>query len=80
MSGSGKGLLGLWLYRTGEEWALKDGPPRSAPAQVRIWACFETCQRVAVPHTREYEEYFLSRAVWKVTCDGPNVRVTLQDT
>ncbi|KAJ4431865.1 hypothetical protein ANN_20471 [Periplaneta americana] len=26
MSGSGKGLLGLWLYRTGEEWALKDGP------------------------------------------------------
>jgi len=38
MSGSGKGLLGLWLYRTGEEWALKDGPPRSAPRQVRIWA------------------------------------------
>lgn len=38
MSGSGKGLLGLWLYRTGEEWALKDGPPRSAPPQVRIWA------------------------------------------
>ncbi|XP_065211574.1 tryptophan 5-hydroxylase 1 isoform X2 [Planococcus citri] len=25
MSGSGKSLLGLWLYRTGEEWALKDG-------------------------------------------------------
>jgi hypothetical protein len=36
MSGSGKGLLGLWLYRTGEEWALKEGPPRSAPSQVRI--------------------------------------------
>ncbi|XP_069692663.1 tryptophan 5-hydroxylase 1 [Periplaneta americana] len=30
MSGSGKGLLGLWLYRTGEEWALKDGPSQSA--------------------------------------------------
>ncbi|XP_066991844.1 tryptophan 5-hydroxylase 1 isoform X2 [Anabrus simplex] len=29
MSGSGKGLLGLWLYRTGEEWALKDAPPRT---------------------------------------------------
>lgn len=24
MSGSGKGLLGLWLYRNGEEWALKE--------------------------------------------------------
>ncbi|XP_053652027.2 tryptophan 5-hydroxylase 1 [Cherax quadricarinatus] len=24
MSGSGKGLLGLWLYKTGEEWMLKD--------------------------------------------------------
>ncbi|XP_069975182.1 tryptophan 5-hydroxylase 1 isoform X2 [Penaeus vannamei] len=28
MSGSGKGLLGLWLYKTGEEWMLKD-PQRS---------------------------------------------------
>lgn len=28
MSGSGKGLLGLWLYRSGEqEWALKEGSP-----------------------------------------------------
>lgn len=28
MSGSGKGLLGLWLYRSGEqEWALKAGSP-----------------------------------------------------
>jgi hypothetical protein len=36
MSGSGKGLLGLWLYRTGQEWALKEGPPRPAPSQVRI--------------------------------------------
>ncbi len=27
MSGSGKSLIGLWLYRTGngEEWTLKDG-------------------------------------------------------
>ncbi|XP_045605547.2 tryptophan 5-hydroxylase 1 [Procambarus clarkii] len=24
MSGSGKGFLGLWLYKTGEEWMLKD--------------------------------------------------------
>ncbi|XP_050720911.1 tryptophan 5-hydroxylase 1-like [Eriocheir sinensis] len=31
MSGSGKGLLGLWLYRTGEEWLLKD--PQKAPKQ-----------------------------------------------
>lgn len=27
MSASGKSLLGLWLYRTGEEWAIKDGDP-----------------------------------------------------
>lgn len=28
MSGSGKGLLGLWLYRSGEhEWAVKHGSP-----------------------------------------------------
>lgn len=28
MSGSGKGLLGLWLYRSGDsEWALKEGSP-----------------------------------------------------
>ena len=33
MSGSGKGLLGLWLYRTGEEWALKENIP---PATVRV--------------------------------------------
>lgn len=23
MSGSGKSLLGLWLYRSGEKWSLK---------------------------------------------------------
>lgn len=28
MSGSGKGLLGLWLYRSGEsEWSVKEGAP-----------------------------------------------------
>lgn len=27
MSGSGKGLLGLWLYRSGEDWAIKQGSP-----------------------------------------------------
>ena len=28
MSGSGKSLLGLWLYRSGEqEWAVKHGSP-----------------------------------------------------
>ncbi|PSN54893.1 Tryptophan 5-hydroxylase 1, partial [Blattella germanica] len=31
MSGSGKGLLGLWLYRAGEEWALKEAPPPPPP-------------------------------------------------
>ena len=28
MSASGKSLLGLWLYRSGEqEWAVKEGSP-----------------------------------------------------
>ncbi|XP_014487096.1 PREDICTED: tryptophan 5-hydroxylase 1 isoform X2 [Dinoponera quadriceps] len=27
MSGSGKGLLGVWLYRRGESWAIKEGSP-----------------------------------------------------
>lgn len=27
MSGSGKGLLGMWLYRKGESWAIKEGSP-----------------------------------------------------
>lgn len=24
MSGSGKGLLGMWLYRRGEEWSIRE--------------------------------------------------------
>lgn len=27
MSGSGKGLLGVWLYRRGDNWAIKEGSP-----------------------------------------------------
>lgn len=27
MSGSGKSLLGVWLYRRGESWAVKEGSP-----------------------------------------------------
>nr|XP_034184941.1 tryptophan 5-hydroxylase 1 [Osmia lignaria] len=27
MSGSGKGLLGVWLYKRGEHWAIKEGSP-----------------------------------------------------
>ncbi|KAG8038145.1 hypothetical protein G9C98_006470 [Cotesia typhae] len=27
MSGSGKSFLGMWLYRRGEEWTLKEGSP-----------------------------------------------------
>ncbi|XP_011499128.1 PREDICTED: tryptophan 5-hydroxylase 1 [Ceratosolen solmsi marchali] len=27
MSGSGKGLLGMWLYRRDEEWTIKEGSP-----------------------------------------------------
>lgn len=35
MSGSGKGLLGLWLYRSGEhEWAVKEGSPLHKVAEV----------------------------------------------
>lgn len=27
MSGSGKPLLGLWLYRSGEDWSYKEETP-----------------------------------------------------
>jgi len=27
MSGSGKSLLGVWLYRRGKNWAVKEGSP-----------------------------------------------------
>jgi len=27
MSGSGKSLLGVWLYKRGESWAVKEGSP-----------------------------------------------------
>lgn len=29
MSGSGKSLLGLWLYRTGEDWTLRESSQQS---------------------------------------------------
>ena len=35
MSGSGKGLLGVWLYRRGEHWAIKEGSPIHKPSDVR---------------------------------------------
>ncbi|XP_076170081.1 tryptophan hydroxylase [Ptiloglossa arizonensis] len=34
MSGSGKGLLGVWLYRRGEQWAIKEGSPIHKPTEI----------------------------------------------
>lgn len=40
MSGSGKGLLGLWLYRSGEqEWAVKEGSPLHKPDERLVIIC-----------------------------------------
>lgn len=40
MSGSGKGLLGLWLYRSGEqEWAVKEGSPLHKPDDRVVMEC-----------------------------------------
>lgn len=37
MSASGKSLLGLWLYRSGEqEWAIKRGSPIHKPNEVTV--------------------------------------------
>lgn len=50
MSGSGKGLLGLWLYRSGEqEWAVKEGSPlhNQEDLVVNIRAQFEINLRYA---------------------------------
>ena len=35
MSGSGKGLLGMWLYRRDEEWTIKEGSPLHRSRDVR---------------------------------------------
>lgn len=34
MSGSGKSLLGVWLYRRGKNWAVKEGSPLHKPCDV----------------------------------------------
>lgn len=41
MSGSGKGLLGVWLYRRGDNWAIKEGSPihKSSDVCIRNWLC-----------------------------------------
>jgi tryptophan 5-monooxygenase len=37
MSASGKSLLGLWLYRSGEqEWAIKRGSPIHKPEEITV--------------------------------------------
>lgn len=37
MSASGKSLLGLWLYRSGEqEWAIKRGSPIHKPDEITV--------------------------------------------
>lgn len=39
MSGSGKGLLGLWLYRNGSEWQVKnEGPHHPKLADLQLMA------------------------------------------
>lgn len=53
MSGSGKGLLGLWLYRNGSEWQVKNESPHHPklgelhmPSQVQ-----QTSERISVIFT-----------------------------
>lgn len=52
MSGSGKGLLGLWLYRSGEDWAIKSGSPmhqRRPPAVANPGqSCSEDSERTSI--------------------------------
>lgn len=52
MSGSGKGLLGLWLYRSGEqEWAVKEGSPvhHHEPLVVGRWSPCASAETKPVP-------------------------------
>ena len=44
MSGSGKGLLGMWLYRRGEEWAVKEGSPMHKSHEVSNSLQFMICE------------------------------------
>lgn len=44
MSASGKSLLGLWLYRSGEqEWAVKEGSPIHKPKDFIVIINLENC-------------------------------------
>lgn len=46
MSGSGKGLLGLWLYRQGgDDWALRDRPPGKVRKGIDAYAGTRARQR-----------------------------------
>ncbi|XP_055384082.1 tryptophan 5-hydroxylase 1 [Condylostylus longicornis] len=53
MSGSGKGLLGLWLYRSGEqEWAIKHGSPIHNKTKENDENDVNTLKKVASPEDR----------------------------
>lgn len=52
MSGSGKSLLGLWLYRTGEEWALKDGEHEVSLIKITNLSRLPQLQRSLFAHFR----------------------------
>lgn len=46
MSASGKSLLGLWLYRSGEqEWAVKEGSPIHKPKDFTVIINLENCMK-----------------------------------
>lgn len=49
MSGSGKGLLGLWLYRSGDqEWAVKGGSPLHKPEVERLVPLHKPDERLVI--------------------------------
>jgi len=45
MSGSGKSLLGVWLYKRGQNWAVKEGSPLHKPHDVRYYVFEENLNR-----------------------------------
>lgn len=68
MSGSGKGLLGLWLYRNGSEWQVKNEAPPHPPKLAEIQAAqqqtqHETSERISVIFTLKNQVGGLVRAL-----------------
>ncbi|XP_049819821.1 tryptophan 5-hydroxylase 1 [Aethina tumida] len=76
MSGSGKPLLGLWLYRSGEDWSYKEDSPiqvKPAPASKEEAPTTQELERLSIIFTLKNQVGGLVRALQAFQDLGINV-------